>query len=112
MTTDNIVTALHEIIDEYNKYRRLVAIAYAKQSFITKYEEETDESLEEIRVLNKEMESYIKIIEGLNYTIKKLAEITDTYIKVDRVDSILELEYVDNRKIKLPIKYRQLYIVE
>lgn len=112
MATDNIVTALHEIIDEYNKYRRLVAIAYANQSFITKYKEETDESLEEIRVLNKEMESYIKISEGLAYTIKKLAEITDTYIKVDRVDSILELEYVDNKKIKLPIKYRQLYIVE
>lgn len=55
---------------------------------------------------------YTKSSGGLAYTIKKFAEITDTYIKVDRVDSILELDYVDNRKIKLPIKYRQLYIVE
>ena len=112
MTADNIVTALQEIIDEYNKYRRLAATAYAKKLYITRYEERTDENLEEIRVLNKEMESYIKISEELAYTIKKLAKITNTDIKVDRVDLILELKYEDNRNIQLPVKYRQLYIVE
>ena len=112
LTADNIVTALQEIIDEYNKYRRLAATAYAKKLYITRYEERTDENLEEIRVLNKEMESYIKISEELAYTIKKLVEITDTTIRIDRVDLILELKYDDNRKIELPVKYRQLYIVE
>ena len=47
-TNDNIVTALQEIIDEYNKYRRLAATAYAKKLYITRYEEITDENLEEI----------------------------------------------------------------
>ena len=112
MTADNIVTALQEIIDEYNKYRRLAATAYAKKLYITRYEERTDENLEEIRVFNKEMESYIKISEELAYTIKKLAEITNTDIKIDRVDLTLELKYEDNRNIQLPVKYRQLYIVE
>lgn len=112
MTADNIVTALQEIIDEYNKYRRLAAIAYAKRVFITKYKEKIDENFEEIRVLNKEMESYIKISEELAYTIKKLAAIVNVDIKIDRVDLMLELKYDDNRKIELPVKYRQLYIVE
>ena len=112
LTDDNIVTALQEIIDEYNKYRRLAAIAYAKRVFITKYKEKTDENFEEIRVLNKEMESYIKISEELAYTIKKLAAIVNVDIKIDRVDLILVFEYSDNRKIELPLKYRQLYIIE
>ena len=112
MTNDTIVAALAEIIDEYNKYRRLAATAYAKRVFITKYKEKTDENFEEIRVLNKEMESYIKISEELAYTIKKLAAIVNVDIKIDRVDLILKLKYEDNRKIQLPLKYRQLWIVE